>query len=140
MRIHELIQQAQQESIRGQSEYKVGDRVQVHSWTYLRRKYGKDTEGDIPVEGNFFLKAMKEFCGSQYIIYAIHRNEIRGVNNISYLLAAPNGDILASAWNSPRHFSASMIMSTDDINAIVEYQLSKKMQSAETSEFNEDLL
>ena len=49
-------------------KYKVGDKVRVRQWDDMVKEFGSDGE-DIPIDGCYFIKEMKQYCGKTYEVY-----------------------------------------------------------------------
>ncbi len=77
------------------SKYKVGDKVTIRSWVDLLNSFYKDSDGDIVLTHNYFLGAMKEFCGKSYKIYSSDDNE--GYNSYNLKLSGISSD-LCNFW------------------------------------------
>lgn len=48
--------------------YKVGDKVRVRQWDDMVKEFGSDGE-DIHIDGCYFIKEMKQYCGKTYEVY-----------------------------------------------------------------------
>lgn len=48
--------------------YKVGDKVRVRQWDDMVKEFGSDGE-DIHIDGYYFIKEMKQYCGKTYEVY-----------------------------------------------------------------------
>lgn len=49
-------------------KYKVGDKVRVRQWDDMVKEFGSDGE-DIHIDGCYFIKEMKQYCGKTYEVY-----------------------------------------------------------------------
>lgn len=50
-------------------KYKVGDKVRIRSWEDMKREYGVDRHGNIPVRKDAnFVTSMKHLCGKELVI------------------------------------------------------------------------
>lgn len=50
-------------------KYKVGDKVRVRSWEDMKKEFGTDRRGYIPIRKDVtFVTSMKEFCGKKLVI------------------------------------------------------------------------
>lgn len=56
-------------------KFKVGDKVTIRSWDDMKKEYGTDCAGDIPVPC-IFNRQMKEYCGKKMIISYIRPHHL----------------------------------------------------------------
>lgn len=78
--------------------YKIGDKVRVRQWDDMAKEFGVDN-GNILINGFYFIKEMKQYCGKTYEVYD---------TGLHYILATEN-EVLE--W----YFTDSML---EDVNSL----------------------
>lgn len=60
-------------------EPEVGEIVRIREWEDMASEFRVDEDGDISVDGAFFLKSMRGFCGRECIVTGVTYYEHIGV-------------------------------------------------------------
>ncbi len=111
---------------------KVGDLVTIRSWHDLRTSFYKDSDGDIVLTRNYFLGAMREFCGKSYEIHS--SDNVEGYDSYRLRLPGTSSDSCNSWTFTEETFEQEAFQSTE------KDQLTMLFQKETTQKFDKGLL
>lgn len=90
-------------------KFKVGDKVRVRSWESLVKEFSVDHLGDIKLTDNYFVHAMREYCGKTLVITKV---------NIAAYKTEGNGWSWTDEMFEPKAVNNTIVIYTKDNKVI----------------------